>query len=94
MDLSLYPEGANLSKIPALDPPPGILSNFTNSANRANLTIIPCAGIVAITILFVFLRMYTKLYVTNSTGWDDCRHVHFYSDCQLLMSALQIFAYL
>lgn len=73
MDLSLYPEGADLSKIPALSPPPGIVSNFVNPVNRANITIIPCAGIVAVMILFVFLRMYTKMYITHSIGWDDCK---------------------
>ena len=73
MDLSLYPEGADLSKIPALDPPPGITSNFLDPVNRANITVIPCAGIVAVMILFVFLRMYTKIYITHSTGWDDCK---------------------
>ena len=75
MDLSSYPKGADLSKIPALDPPPGILSNFTDPASRANVTIIPCAGIVAVTILVVFLRMYTKIYITHSTGWDDCKYL-------------------
>lgn len=69
----MYPEGADLSKIPALDPPPGIMPNFLDPVSRANITVIPCAGIVAVMILFVFLRMYTKIYITHSTGWDDCK---------------------
>lgn len=81
MDLSLYPNGADLSNIPALSPPAGIMSNFIDPANRANITIIPCAGIVAVMILFVFLRMYTKIYITGSTGWDDCESAPFQSVC-------------
>lgn len=75
MDLSLYPSNADLTKIPALNPPPGVTPDFANPATRANLTLISCAGIVAVMILFVMLRMYTKIYVIQTTGWDDCEQV-------------------
>lgn len=58
--------------IPALQPPPGIQSNFKTPENQAYLTIIPCAAIVGVMIIFVFIRMYTKVYTLKSVGWDDC----------------------
>ncbi|KAL8693246.1 MAG: hypothetical protein Q9218_001880 [Villophora microphyllina] len=57
--------------IPALQPPAGILSNFENPENRAYITVIPCAAIVGVMIIFVFIRMYTKVYTLKSVGWDD-----------------------
>ena len=75
MDLSLYPAGANLSTIPALNPPYGVIPDFVHPATRINITLIPCAGIVAVTILFVILRIYTKLYIIQSVGWDDCKEI-------------------
>jgi hypothetical protein len=75
MDLSLYPSNVDLTKIPALDPPPGVTPDFVDPATRANLTLVSCAGIVAVMILFVMLRMYTKIYVIQTTGWDDCKQI-------------------
>ena len=73
MDLSLYPTHADLTTIPALSPPPGTTPDFVHPGTRANLTLIPCAGIVAVMILFVILRIYTKLYIIEVIGWDDCK---------------------
>lgn len=75
MDLSLYPSDVDLTKIPALNPPPGVAPDFVDPATRANLTLISCAAIVAVMILFVMLRMYTKIYVIQTTGWDDCKQI-------------------
>ena len=75
MDLSLYPSGANLSAIPSLNPPPSVTPDFVHPVTRANLTLIPCACIVAVMILFVILRLYTKLYVIQAVGWDDCEKI-------------------
>ncbi|KAL8737108.1 MAG: hypothetical protein Q9181_002028 [Wetmoreana brouardii] len=57
--------------IPALQPPAGTQSNFENPQSRAYLTVVPCAAIVGLMIIFVFTRMYTKVYVLKSVGWDD-----------------------
>lgn len=58
--------------MPALSPPPGVESNFENPQSRSSLTVIPSAAIVGITIILVFTRMYTKVYILKSVGWDDC----------------------
>ena len=72
MDLSFYSHGANLSATPSLLPPRGVFSNFVNPLTRTNVTLIPCACIFAVMILFVALRIYTKMYIICSVGWDDC----------------------
>ncbi|KAI4117186.1 MAG: hypothetical protein LQ345_002537, partial [Seirophora villosa] len=56
---------------PAIPPPSGIQSNFENPPGRCYLTVIPCAAIVGVMIIFVFVRMYTKAYILKSIGWDD-----------------------
>ncbi|KAI4119441.1 MAG: hypothetical protein LQ338_007276, partial [Usnochroma carphineum] len=59
------------ASMPALSPPPGVESNFENPQSRSSLTVIPSAAIVGITIILVFTRMYTKVYILKSVGWDD-----------------------
>ncbi|KAI4089242.1 MAG: hypothetical protein LQ348_005966 [Seirophora lacunosa] len=56
---------------PAIPPPSGIQSNFEDPPGRCYLTVIPCAAIVGVMIIFVFVRMYTKVYILKSIGWDD-----------------------
>lgn len=50
------------------------MPNFVNPESHANQTIIACSIITAIMILFLFLRMYTKVYLTHAVGWDDCEN--------------------
>lgn len=58
--------------VPALPPPLGIQSNFQSRESQSYVTVIPCAVIVGIMIILVFIRMYTKVYILKSVGWDDC----------------------
>lgn len=60
------------ASLPALQPPAGLQSNFDDPQSRISLTVIPCAAIVGLMIIFVFMRMYTKVYILKSVGWDDC----------------------
>lgn len=59
------------ASLPALQPPAGLQSNFEDPHSRISLTVIPCAAIVGFMIIFVFMRMYTKVYILKSVGWDD-----------------------
>ncbi|KAL8832080.1 MAG: hypothetical protein Q9170_005017 [Blastenia crenularia] len=63
--------------LPALPPPAGVQSNYENAQSRACVTVIPCAAIVGIMIIFVFTRMYTKVYILKSVGWDDLYELGF-----------------
>lgn len=58
--------------LPALPPPLGKQSNFQSRESQSYVTVIPCAVIVGIMIILVFIRMYTKAYILKSVGWDDC----------------------
>ena len=58
---------------PALQPPPGVLPNFNDPYNTDS-TINGTLGIcIAISSIFVLLRLYTKLYIIRKYGWEDCQ---------------------
>lgn len=57
---------------PALAPPPGVVPNFTNPPNRLRL----CVGVTVITItvsvIVVFLRLYTRIFRVKKMRLEDC----------------------
>lgn len=61
----------NLAIKPALNPPPGVTSNFINPETRANEFVITVSIALAVVLVFVSLRLYAKIWVTHSAGWDD-----------------------
>ena len=71
---------------PALPPPLGICSNFENPESQSYVTVVPCAVIVGIMIILVFTRMYTKVYILNSVGWDDCTLATAFSRFSLVLT--------
>ncbi len=57
---------------PGLEPPPGVLPNFSDpqSQSVANLACnITCLTVATIC---VAIRMYTRFVITRSHGWEDC----------------------
>lgn len=57
---------------PGLPPPPGVTPNFVNPESvtgQAHVVFVMC---LVFSTLFVFLRMYTKLILLKSHGWEDC----------------------
>lgn len=64
--------GIDLSKIPAMTPPAGVIPNFIDPETLAPLA----KYIMYITTVLMFLifclRVYVRLRVTNSWGADDC----------------------
>ena len=57
---------------PALKPPPGVTPNFDNPSGiqgEIHAILIFCA---VISTIFVWLRLYTRYFINNSHGWDDC----------------------
>ncbi|KAI3401820.1 hypothetical protein diail_8198 [Diaporthe ilicicola] len=69
LNMSLY----DPSMFPALAPPPGVLPNFNNPATRAPAARIVICITLSVMILFVSLRIYTKIFVTRLFGVDDCK---------------------
>ena len=73
MDLDILPLGLDPWKVPALMPPPGVIPNFFNPESHATQTIVVCSVVTAAMILFLVVRMYMKLHLSHSVGWDDCK---------------------
>lgn len=62
-----------LKKVPALPPPPGVISNLANHEvpNHFEWVITATLGLTFTTIL-VLIRVYTKFFIIKSHGWEDC----------------------
>ena len=71
--MALSSEFANMdiSRIPAMPPPPGEIPDFVNPESRAYGTVIALATITAVMLVFVLLRIYSKLFVVKNFGLDD-----------------------
>lgn len=68
MDLSTLPRDT-----PALQPPPGITSNFDNPYNikpEINAALGVCLGVSTV---LVWLRLYTRFFIIKCHGWEDCK---------------------
>ena len=64
-----------LATIPALPPPPGVVSNFENPPSEATSIITVTAVFLAFMLAMVMMRIYTKGWIIRSLGWDDCKGV-------------------
>ncbi|KAL8710814.1 MAG: hypothetical protein Q9220_004617 [cf. Caloplaca sp. 1 TL-2023] len=71
MDLSMLPPGTDLSKVPVGQGPPGTIPNFVNPESTAGRAIAVTVLFTVLMFIFVCMRMYTKLVVSRSKGWDD-----------------------
>ncbi|KAH7090473.1 hypothetical protein FB567DRAFT_519937 [Paraphoma chrysanthemicola] len=72
MDFSqIDPSTMDMTKIPAAIPPPGVIPNFINPASRAHGSIVTCALLTAFMLVFLVLRMNTKIFILKQVGWDD-----------------------
>lgn len=61
-----------LEQIPALPPPAGVQSDFDSSETRDDLARIVVSLTYALMLIFLALRIYTRVRITNSLGVDDC----------------------
>ncbi|KAI0456850.1 hypothetical protein F5B21DRAFT_113068 [Xylaria acuta] len=60
-----------LEQIPALPPPSGVQSDFDNPETREGLAKIVVGLTYALMLIFLALRIYTRVRITNSLGVDD-----------------------
>ena len=63
--------GFDLSKLPAVPPPAGVVPNFTNPYTRGPLFVGLCAVALGFMYLFVAARFYSKLSIHRRVTWDD-----------------------
>ena len=57
--------------LPALRPPPGVVPNFEAPNKRAEVYNILCSFLLAIVYVCVCLRLYAKVWIKRSPGFDD-----------------------
>ncbi|KAI4087742.1 MAG: hypothetical protein LQ348_001257 [Seirophora lacunosa] len=65
------PPGMDPSMTPIGAPPPGVIPNFDNPDSRAGASTAVIMFFTVLMVLFVIVRMYTKLFISRSRGWDD-----------------------
>ena len=71
--MSLAPNSSyDLSQVPALEPPLGVIPNFVNPYTRGPMLLALIAVAIGIMYLFVTARLYAKFYVLKRLTWEDC----------------------
>ena len=63
---------ALLATFPALFPPDGVTPNFVDPYTRGPVITIVGSILVAIMMIFVFVRIYAKACINRKAHWDDC----------------------
>ena len=61
------------ANLPALVPPPGVLSNFDNPKTLAPSLVAVNVTFIPLMVIAVALRMYSRGFIVHALGWDDCR---------------------
>lgn len=59
-------------QLPALPPPPGQSSNFADPDSQGHVYTGVATAIIAVMIVLVTTRQYTKYFIIRELGWDDC----------------------
>jgi len=62
-----------LASVPGLAPPPGVVPNFVNPYSLESIQIVSAVLCLALALLSTLLRMYTKLFIIKTHGWEDCK---------------------
>lgn len=67
------PPGTDLNLIPVAQPPnPSIKANLTGKAELEDVTIATCSVLIALQLLFLGIRFFTKASSKSRFGYDDC----------------------
>ena len=64
---------ARLAGIPAAKPPAGVTPNHKNPYSDGPVLIIVGSVLVAVMLLFVCVRIYTKVKIVGKSSPDDCK---------------------
>ena len=72
--MSLDPEQLQiLLNGPAGTPPVGLTPNFNNPPNLDTYVILTICICITLATVTVLLRMYTKIFITRSLAYEDCK---------------------
>lgn len=69
--LNSTPGDLTVLQVPALEPPPGTVPNFTNAENRGAVLIIINGILLAVMAIFMVIRVYTKSVIIRKLSWDN-----------------------
>ena len=61
-------------KAPFGPPPPGVVPNYINPETTAPMLTITSFTLLAVTIVVLFSRWYTRAVVLGTIGTDDCKY--------------------
>lgn len=61
----------NSEDLPALAPPPGVISNFVNPPSLGDRLTATLATCLSLSTIFVSVRIYTRLFIIKPLKWDD-----------------------
>ena len=59
---------------PIAAPPPGVIPNYIDPPSRGWETILVVTVCLTLMVPFFLVRMYSRIFVTRSLGWDDCEN--------------------
>lgn len=59
--------------VPAVTPPPGVISNFEDPPSKAHIIHIVMSVCLGLVTLLVAVRIYTRACISKPLWWDDCK---------------------
>ena len=65
-----------LDHFPAGTPPPGITSNLINPPSKGQTLVILDGVFMSLMLVAVFIRIYVRVKLVKTWGWDDCKSAH------------------
>ncbi|KAL8689615.1 MAG: hypothetical protein Q9218_004757 [Villophora microphyllina] len=63
--------GVNINDIPLAMPPPGVTQNLAHPVSRTYQIYIVSAVFLALSVSFMIVRLYARVYIQRSRTWDD-----------------------
>lgn len=68
------------SRVPIVDPPAGVSSNFIDPQSRAPIFVALGGSFLALMLIVVFMRLWVKLVVLRASSWEDGELFPFHGD--------------
>lgn len=64
---------ALLANYPAMLPPEGVTPNFVDPYTLGPIFVIVSSVLITIMMIFVVVRIYTRIFINRKLYWDDCQ---------------------
>lgn len=63
---------ALIGEMSGMKPPPGVIQNLEHPPTMQNWNLLCQVICLSLSTICVLIRMYTKIFITKSHGWEDC----------------------